>query len=73
MDKIKFSYMKMPNLVGQNVIACPGGNLPKEFKLDKSIDYETQFDKAFLQPLQAILDTISWKAEEEETLDEFFQ
>ena len=40
--------------------------------LDKSIDYDLQFTKSFLDPLQVILDTIDWKAERVASLMEFF-
>jgi hypothetical protein len=36
------------------------------------VDYETQFDKTFLQPLKTILDVIGWKTEKTITLDQFF-
>ena len=41
-DKIKFAYLKEPNRIGENVIAILSV-LPKEFKLEKYIDYDTQF------------------------------
>jgi hypothetical protein len=46
--------------------------LPKEFGLHAYVDYETQFDKTFVQPLKAILDIIGWKTEKTITLDQFF-
>lgn len=70
-EKIKFCYLKMPNPIQENVIAFIQ-TLPSEFKLDKYIDYETQFDKTFLKPLKAILDIIGWETEKKITLDSFF-
>jgi hypothetical protein len=70
-EKIRFAYLKEPNIIGENVIAI-ATVLPKEFKLEKYIDYDLQFDKSFLQPIKNILDTIGWRAENIGTLDSFF-
>jgi|LWDU01.1.fsa_nt_gi DNA polymerase elongation subunit (family B) len=70
-EKIRFAYLKEPNMIGENVIAV-STVLPKEFKLEKYIDYDLQFDKSFLQPIKNILDTIGWRAENIGTLDSFF-
>ena len=70
-DKIKFAYLKEPNPIGDTVIATPD-ELPKEFKLDKYIDRETQFNKSFVEPLRSITDVIDWEVEHRSTLEEFF-
>lgn len=70
-DKIKFAYLKQPNPHHTNVISSPG-ELPSEFEIDKYIDYEIQFKKAFVDPLSIILDKIGWEAEKRSTLDSFF-
>ena len=70
-DKIKFLYLKTPNHIGENVIAFHK-ELPKEFKLDKYIDYDLQFEKAFLDPLKVVLDCIGWKSEKTISLESFF-
>ena len=46
--------------------------LPKEFDLERFIDYDLQFDKSFLQPCKNILDAIGWKAENVSSLESFF-
>jgi hypothetical protein len=46
--------------------------LPKEFKLHNYIDFDKQFDKTFLDPINLILDAIDWRAEEQQTLEDFF-
>jgi hypothetical protein len=61
----------MPNPIMENVIGFIQ-TLPKEFGLHAYVDYETQFDKTFVQPLKAILDIIGWKTEKTITLDQFF-
>jgi DNA polymerase elongation subunit (family B) len=70
-EKIKFCYMKMPNPAGQNVVSIIS-TLPKKFDLERFIDYDTQFDKAFLDPLKIILEKINWQAEKTATLEDFF-
>jgi DNA polymerase elongation subunit (family B) len=71
-DKIKFCYMKMPNPIRENVIACHH-NIPRQLNLDKYIDYELQYSKAFVEPIKTILDVIGWQVEKRNTLDEFWE
>ena len=71
-EKIKFAYLKEPNILGENVIAI-ATVLPSEFGLEKYIDYDLQFDKAFLQPIKNILDAIGWKSENISSLESFFE
>ena len=70
-NKIKFVFLKKHNPTGENVIGFID-KLPHEFGLDKFIDYETQFQKAFLDPINLILHAISWSAEPQASLEDFF-
>jgi len=70
-EKIKFTYLKMPNHFKSDVISYPS-RLPKEFELDNYIDYDVQFDKAFLDPIRVILDCMQWQAEKTNSLMDFF-
>jgi DNA polymerase elongation subunit (family B) len=70
-EKIKFIFLKKPNIIHENVISFIQ-EFPKELGLDKYIDYELQFEKAFLEPLKAILDVIGWSVEKTVNLDSFF-
>ena len=70
-DKIKFCYLKKPNSIHENVISFIS-DFPKELNLDKYIDYDLQFEKAFLDPLKAILNAIGWEVTKTATLDSFF-
>ena len=70
-DKVKFCYMKVNNPANENVFSCMTV-LPKEFKLDRYIDYNKQFEKAYIEPLKFILETIGWNVEKKSTLERFF-
>ena len=70
-DKTKFCYMKVPNPVQENVFSILTV-LPKEFGVEKYIDYDTQFDKAYLDPLKTIVNTIGWRTERVSSLENFF-
>ena len=70
-EKIKFCYLKKPNTIHENVISFIS-DFPKELGLDQYIDYDLQFEKAFLEPLKAILDAIGWKMEKSVNLESFF-
>ena len=70
-EKIKFCYLKKPNPIHENVISFIQ-TIPKEFDLDRYIDYNLQFEKSFLEPLRIILDAIGWRVEKSTTLESFF-
>ena len=70
-EKIKFIYLKTPNPIGENIISF-FNTIPKEFGLDRYIDYTKQFEKSFLEPLKNVLDCIGWKHERTGSLSSFF-
>jgi DNA polymerase elongation subunit (family B) len=70
-EKIKFCYLKDPNPIRENVISFIQ-DFPKELNLAKYIDYETQFNKAFLEPVKAVLNAIDWEVERRVSLESFF-
>jgi DNA polymerase elongation subunit (family B) len=70
-EKLKFTYLKQPNPFNDTVISYPS-RLPTEFGLDNYIDYDLQFQKAFLDPINIILECIGWEAEKTNSLDAFF-
>ena len=70
-EKIKFMYLKTPNPIHEDVISF-FGDLPEEFGLEKYVDYKTQFEKSFLNPLINVLDCVGWTHEKKITLGSFF-
>jgi DNA polymerase elongation subunit (family B) len=70
-EKIKFLYLKKPNLIHENVISFIQ-DFPHELGIDKYIDYDLQFEKAFLEPLKTVLDSIGWSCEKTVNLELFF-
>ena len=71
-SKVKFCYLKLPNPILENVISFPQ-YLPKQFELETFIDYDTQFDKTFKEPLKLVSDAIGWELEQINTLEGFFE
>ena len=70
-EKIKFVHLKEPNIFGEPVMSFLG-RIPKEFELEKYIDYNAQFQKSFLEPLNIILSCIGWQSEKTSSLEDFF-
>ena len=70
-EKIKFCYLKNPNPTRENVISFIQ-DFPKELDLNRFVDYEMQFNKAFLEPVKTILDAIGWSVEKKVSLESFF-
>jgi DNA polymerase elongation subunit (family B) len=69
-EKVKFIYLKLPNHFKDDIISFPV-RLPKEFNLDKYIDYTKQFEKSFISPIEVILNCIGWKSKKVLTLESF--
>lgn len=70
-DKIKFVYLKLPNPIRENIISFID-TIPDEFGLQKYIDYDTQFNKVFVKPIEIVLESIGWNWEERASLEDFF-
>jgi DNA polymerase elongation subunit (family B) len=70
-DKIKYSYLKIPNPLKNNIIASLG-SLPPQFGLDEYVDKEKQFEKTFLNPIIKMTDIIGWKVKKEPSLEKFY-
>ncbi len=74
-DKIKFINLKQPNIYQCSAISFMT-KLPKELDLHKSVDYDVQFEKSFIEPLNFILQKINWLVDKsygtQGTLEDFF-
>lgn len=72
-DKIKYIKLITPNSFNRDVM-CYITKFPVEFHGLVSVDYDTQFMKAFVDPLSAITDKLNWKLEinKKNTLESFF-
>ena len=70
-DNIKFVFLRVPNAINENVVGFHD-TLPKELNLHKAVDYDTQFEKTFLEPMSLIFEAIGWKAEKVANLEDFF-
>ena len=70
-EKLKFTYLKTPNPLKEDVISFPV-RLPKEFGLHEYVNYDLQFEKAFIEPIKVILNCIGWQTEKISSLESFF-
>ena len=70
-EKIKYCYLKTPNIIHENVISFIQ-EFPKEFGITKYVDYDLQFEKSFIEPLRSILNCIGWNVERTNTLESLF-
>ena len=70
-EKIKFAYLKKQNTTGGEVIAILN-QLPKELELQQYIDYDKQFQKAFIEPMASVMNSVGWNTEHISTLEDFF-
>ena len=70
-DKVKFTYLVKPNPIKENVIAFID-YMPKQFNLDKYVDYNLQFEKTFLGAIEPVLEAVGWQSERSMTLESFF-
>ena len=74
-DKIKFINLKQPNPYQCSAFSFIT-KLPKELDLHKMVDYDTQFEKSFIDPLNVIVSTIGWLVDKsygtQGSLEDFF-
>lgn len=73
-DKIKFGYIRTPNVFRSNVIACPDDMMPKAMQDKFSTDYSLQFEKTFKAPLEKIFEAMNWSMNQDvQSLENFFE
>lgn len=66
-EKIKFVHLREPNRFFSHVISAPG-YCPPEWDIEKQIDYEEQWEKSFIVPMDAILSCVGWSTKHEASL-----
>jgi len=75
-EKIKFIHLKKPNPIsgtmGEDCVIGFLSKIPKEFDIENFIDYNTQFEKSFIDPLKNIMNSIGWNYERRNTLESLF-
>lgn len=70
-DKILHVELKTPNPVGTDVIGFQG-TLPEEFGLTKYVDYDSGFDKNFIDPLNNLIGVLNWNPEKVASASDWF-
>jgi DNA polymerase elongation subunit (family B) len=70
-EKLKFTYLKLPNPIKEDVISFPS-RFPKDLNIEQYVDYDTQFEKCYLEPMKTILESIGWKTEKQNSIESFF-
>jgi DNA polymerase elongation subunit (family B) len=70
-EKIKFIYLHTPNPIKENCIAFIG-DLPAELALTKYVDYDTMWEKSFIEPLNGIIESLGWNSSPQATLEDLF-
>jgi hypothetical protein len=68
---MKYVFLRDTNVTGENVVGFIS-KLPKELKLHGIIDYNKQFEKAFLSPLEIMLVPIRWSHKKSLDISSFF-
>jgi len=68
-DKIKFCYLKTPNIFKSPVISYPPG-LPEEvhIEIEQYIDYGKQWEGTFYKPIKMYADNVEWETEKRYTV-----
>jgi DNA polymerase elongation subunit (family B) len=68
-DKVKYCYLTMPNFLHENVVATPR-NYPQP--LTKSYDYDTMWEKMFVNNLKDLAKAAGLSIYPKPSLDDFF-
>ena len=74
-DKIRFLMLRQPNIYQASAFSFIT-SMPRELDIASHIDYDTQFDKSFVEPLKFITDKINWMIDssygQQGSLEDFF-
>ena len=70
-EKIKFLYLLTPNRIKENCIGFTS-KLPEEFQLTNMVDYDTMWNKSFIEPLNGIIEGMGWNTTPQASLFDLF-
>ena len=70
-DKLKYIHLKEPNPFGSPVFGF-SDNPPREVDIRPYVDFDMQFEKSFLSPLEILVKSVAWSLEDKSSLDDFF-
>ena len=74
-DKIRFLHLRQPNVYQSSAFSFMT-EVPRELDIYDKIDYDEQFDKSFIQPLNFIAEKMNWLIDssygQQGTLEDFF-
>ena len=70
-DKIRFLYLREPNHIKENCIGFIG-DWPTELQLTSFVDYNTMWEKSFIEPLNGIIEGLGWTTKPQASLADLF-
>ena len=70
-EKIRFLYLREPNHIKENCIGFVG-ELPEELLLTSFVDYDTMWEKSFIEPLNGIIQGLGWTTKPQASLADLF-
>ena len=71
-EKIKFAYLKLPNVFNEHVIAWNTSTIPKELQLEKFIDKEQHFQIGYMNVIEKLLEAVGWVDKTQNNIDDWF-
>lgn len=72
-DKIKYVFIKVPNIAENNeIMGYVDSKFLEETGLDKILDKELMFQKFFISPIEMMLDVMGYESERSTTVDDWF-
>lgn len=70
-EKIRFIYLREPNPIKENCIGFVG-DFPTELQLTSYVDYDTMWEKSFIEPLNGIIEGLGWSTSPQASLADLF-
>jgi len=70
-DKVKYCFLKKPNILGDDVIAYLDSDFIKDSKLERYVDKERMWKDFFLSPMKLMLESVDYDIEQNFSMDEW--